>query len=200
MNDKYKDCKTIDMTPTWESIMPIHLEAIKNAARRDDTIPSAEEEIMRVCRAMDKVIAQQKHDHSPDIITLFATPDEVRVIQYMLASNMNYEMFQEKVDDAESEDEKVVMDKLFRAFKNMQVDEGWIPDNNEEEEIKKPEPKKPHPGNWVLCDCEDGEIFYEAMDITEIWNKLYKTRQNISGYSVLTSTEYNKEYPEGYEA
>ena len=43
----------IDVTPTWESIMPIHIYALRHGNGE-----AAEEEIMRLARAYDKLVAQ----------------------------------------------------------------------------------------------------------------------------------------------
>lgn len=50
--------KMIDMTPTWAAIMPILFAGLENGTPDGKRI--AKEELMRLAREMDKVIAKEK--------------------------------------------------------------------------------------------------------------------------------------------
>jgi hypothetical protein len=52
--------KTIDMTPTWEAIMPLLIDILKNNNSTESAKNEVASEIMQLARNMDKVIQERK--------------------------------------------------------------------------------------------------------------------------------------------
>ena len=57
---KVSEQKTIDITPTWEAIMPALIDILKNNNSTESAKSEVASEIMRLARNMDKVIKEKK--------------------------------------------------------------------------------------------------------------------------------------------
>lgn len=60
---KVNEQKTIDITPTWEAIMPVLIDILKNNNSTESAKSEAASEIMRLARNMDKVIKEKKGEN-----------------------------------------------------------------------------------------------------------------------------------------
>jgi len=59
-NDTKESAGVIDMTPTWEYAVQIHMMVLQNPKASRESVEGAKEEITRLARMVDKHIADKK--------------------------------------------------------------------------------------------------------------------------------------------
>ena len=55
-----KEPKSIDVTPTWQSIIPILIDVLRNPKANPDSVREITSELMRLAKFADKEIAAKK--------------------------------------------------------------------------------------------------------------------------------------------